>query len=155
MSEENNRYDWGGSDNGSRGTGDNGSSNYGGSENKGSADYVFESVLRENGKPKTKAFSVAAMILGIVSVVACCSGWASLLLGIGAVVFAILARKTLGYFDGMAIAGLILGIFGLVFGFFMIIGTYFFADWFGELVPEDLFEGEYEPPTPGGNTGEF
>ena len=33
-----------------------------------------------------------------------------------AIVSALLSRKVLGYFDGLSIAGLILGIFGVVFG---------------------------------------
>lgn len=150
MSNENNGYGWDGnqSDNNSA----NGSSYS--SENSGQ-DYAFESVLKSNGKPKSKGCSVAAMVLGIVSVVACCSGWASLFLGIGAIVFAIVARKTLGYFDGMAIAGLILGIFGVVFGLFMIIFSYFFVEMADELFPDGFFDDLYDANNPGLNWGEF
>ena len=75
----------------------------------------------EKTKHKTRGFSVAAMTLGIISVLCCCFGWVSLVLGIAAIVFSVVSRVTLGYFDGMCIAGLILGIFGVVFGSSMII----------------------------------
>ncbi len=75
----------------------------------------------EKTKHKTRGFSVAAMILGIISVLCCCFGWPSLILGIAAIVFSVVSRVTLGYFDGMCIAGLILGIFGVVFGTSMVV----------------------------------
>ena len=75
-------------------------------------------------KPKSRGWSVASMVLGIVSVVCCCMGWASMLSAVLAIVFAVVSRKSLGYFDGMSIAGLILGIFGSVMGIMMIWVTY-------------------------------
>ncbi|MBQ9070535.1 MAG: DUF4190 domain-containing protein [Clostridia bacterium] len=65
---------------------------------------------------KTMGWSVASLVLGIVSVLCCCLGWVGLLMGALAIVFAVVSRVSLGYFDGMSIAGLILGIFGVVFG---------------------------------------
>ena len=67
-------------------------------------------------KPKTLGWSVASMVVGILSVVCCCLGYTGIIFGIGAVILSIVARKSLGYFEGMSIAGLVLGIFGLVFG---------------------------------------
>ena len=78
-------------------------------------DYAFQTLMR-NGKPKTLGWSVASMVIGILSVVCCVLGWSGLILGVAAVVFSIISRKQLGYFDGMSVAGLILGIFGFVFG---------------------------------------
>ena len=75
----------------------------------------------EKTKHKTRGFSVAAMTLGIISVLCCCFGWVALVLGVAAIVFSVVSRVTLGYFDGMCIAGLILGIFGVVFGTSMIV----------------------------------
>ena len=83
-------------------------------------EYAFQTVMR-NGRPKTVAWSVASLIAGIVSVVCCSLGWTGIVLGALAIVFAILSRRMLGYFDGMSIAGLILGIFGFVFGIAIII----------------------------------
>lgn len=73
------------------------------------------------GKSKTLAFSVVSLVTGILSIICCCGIWVSLPLGIIAIIFAAVSRKTLGYFDGMAIAGLILGIFGAVIGIMVII----------------------------------
>jgi FtsH-binding integral membrane protein len=75
----------------------------------------------ENGKKKTLAFSIVSLVTGILSVLCCCFYWVSLPLGIIAIVFAAISRYKLGYFDGMAIAGLILGIFGTVIGTVVII----------------------------------
>ncbi len=86
-------------------------------------DFAYHNV-NKRGKPKTLGWSLVSMIMGIVAVVCSCFGWAGLVLGLIAVGLAILARIQLGYFDGMAIAGLILGIFGLVFGGFMVIIAY-------------------------------
>lgn len=78
-------------------------------------DYAFRTVMR-NGRPKTLGWSVASMVCGIVGVVCCCFGWSALFLGAIAIALAIVSRVKLGYFDGMSIAGLILGIFAFVFG---------------------------------------
>ena len=83
-------------------------------------EYAFQTLMR-NGRPKTVAWSVASLIAGIVSVVCCSLGWTGIILGALAVIFAILSRRMLGYFDGRSIAGLVLGIFGFVFGVAIVI----------------------------------
>ena len=103
-------------------------------------DYAFQ-MLTRNGKPKTRGWAVASMVLGILSVVCCCFGWSGILMGAGAVILAIVSRRNLGYFDGMTIAGLILGIFGFVFGATILIYTLtlppeFWEEYFKEL--EDM-----------------
>ena len=72
-------------------------------------------------KPKTIVWSLASMILGIVSIVCSLFGWVGLIFGIAAVVLAIVSRLNLGYFDKMSVLGLIFGIFGIVFGAAIII----------------------------------
>ncbi len=72
-------------------------------------------------RPKTMAYSVASLLLSLMSLVCCCTGAISMLFGILAVVFAILSRRHLGYFDTMALIGLIVGIVGAVFGAFAFI----------------------------------
>lgn len=96
----------------------------GGYGENGERDYAFQ-TLNKRGKPKTIGWSIAALVTGIISAVTCSFGWSSLILGIAAIVFSSVSRKTLGYFDGRSIAGLILGIFGTVFGTVMI--TYSFT----------------------------
>ncbi len=100
-------------------------------------EYAFQMVTR-NGKPKTKGWAVASMVIGIISVVCCCFGWSGIFLGAGAIILAIVSRRNLGYFDGMTIAGLILGIFGFIFGMTIVIYTLtlppeFWDEYFKEL----------------------
>ena len=72
-------------------------------------------------KPKTMGWSLASMVLGIISVVCCLFGWVGLIFGIVAVALAIVSRINLGYFDKMSVLGLIFGIFGIVFGVAIIV----------------------------------
>ena len=68
----------------------------------------------ENGQKKD-ALAIAALVLGIVSiVVCCCSGIFSIPFGIGGIICAVLSKKN-GK-SGMATAGLVCSIIGLVFG---------------------------------------
>ena len=74
------------------------------------------------------------MVTGILSVLCCCLGWTGLVFGAAAVILSIVARRSLGYFDGMSIAGLVMGIFGFVFGAAMVYMVYF----------NEAFWAEYE-----------
>lgn len=87
------------------------------------SDYLFK-IVTKNGRRKTYGWSLAAMISGIFSVVFCFTGYAGLIFGVLAIVFAIISRKNLGYFDGRATLGLILGIIGFVLSLALIIATY-------------------------------
>ena len=92
-------------------------------EEIGEQDYAFQ-TLNRHGKPKTLGWSVASLVMGIVSLFTCLFGWASIVFGVIAIAFALISRFSLGYFDGKSIIGLILGIFGTVFGASMIIFIY-------------------------------
>ena len=94
-------------------------------------EYAFN-VLNNKGKPKTLGWSVASMVTGILSVVCCCFGWTGIIFGIAAIVLSVVSRKSLGYFDGMSIAGLVVGIFGLVFGIAITYTVYFNPDFVEE-----------------------
>ncbi|MBR2650270.1 MAG: DUF4190 domain-containing protein [Clostridia bacterium] len=80
--------------------------------------------LFDEDKPKSKIWSVISLVLGMISVALSPLGWVSLILGVAAIAFAIVSRVSLKYFDGMAVAGLILGIFGIVFGIAVIMIEY-------------------------------
>ena len=67
-------------------------------------------------KTKTMWWSVLSLIFGIASVGLTAFGWVALSLGVLAVLFSVISRVKLGYFDGKTVAGLMLGIFGIVFG---------------------------------------
>ncbi len=81
---------------------------------------------------RTKGFAIASLICGICSVVFCCLGFLALLAGIAAIVFGILVLSDTDkngalYPDtktmrGLAIAGLVCGIVGTIFGLFALIG---------------------------------
>ena len=61
-------------------------------------DYAFQ-TLNRHGKPKTLGWSVASLVMGIVSLFTCLFGWASIIFGLLAIVFAIISRFSLGYFE--------------------------------------------------------
>lgn len=102
-------------------------------------DYLFKMVTN-NGRRKTYGWSVAAMVSGIISVICCCTGYAGVVFGVLAIVFAIISRKNLGYFDGMAISGLVLGIIGFFLGVALIIASYTIDDEFIKEYLEDYLE---------------
>lgn len=76
---------------------------------------------RTPGEKKTMAYSVASLLLSLMSLVCCCTGAVSMLFGILAIVFAVVSRRHLGYFDTMALIGLVVGIVGTVFGAFVFV----------------------------------
>ena len=100
-------------------------------------------------KPKSRAWSVASLILSIISILCCCSPIVAITSGVVALVCAIISRKTLGYFDGLSIAGLICAIFGLVFGICGIATEYIIQSdpelkkWYESLL-EEIKKGETE-----------
>ncbi len=94
-------------------------------------DYIFKMVT-PSGRRKTYGWSVASMVLGILSVICCCTGYAGIVFGALAIIFAVISRKNLGYFDGMAVAGLVLGIIGFVLGAAILIASFTMDDAFFE-----------------------
>lgn len=118
----------------------------------GEQDYAFQ-TLNKYGRPKTLGWSVASLVLGAVSLFTCFFGFASIVFGVLAIAFALWARKTLGYFDGKAIIGLLLGIFGTVFGVAMVIFVYTIGAEDQKFL-WDMFKGAFEDqPTSGTGTG--
>ena len=108
-------------------------------------DGYVDGQVQMTPKPKTLGWSVASMVVGILSVVCCCFGYTGVIFGIGAIILSIVARKTLGYFEGMSIAGLVLGIFGLVFGAAIVWNTIFnseFIDYMNKYYEEFYNSGE-------------
>ena len=111
----------------------------------GNNDYVYE-IFKNGGKPKSLGWSVASMVTGILSMLFSCLGWAGLVFGAVGVVLSLVARRNLGYFDGMAIAGLITGIFGFVFGGAMLYMIYFNSEFWYEF--EEYFRQQYNQSSP-------
>ena len=77
--------------------------------------YAYQDMMQY----KSRGWSVASFVLSLISVVCCCAWYISGFLAIIGIIFAIVSRKNLGYFDELGIAGLILSIFGLVFALFV------------------------------------
>lgn len=95
-------------------------------------EYLYKSVIE--GKKKSRVWSVVSLICSIISLLCCCFPVMGIVLGILAIIFAVVSRSSIGYFDGLAIAGLIVGIFGLVFSVaIFVIAT---SPWFAELLKE-------------------
>lgn len=88
-------------------------------ENKENEERYYE--VFDKDKPKYILWSLISAILGGISIICAFFGWGGLIVGAGAVAFAIVSRVNLKYFDKISILGLILGIFGMVFGVFIII----------------------------------
>ena len=72
--------------------------------------------LFSDKKPKSAVWSVISLVLGVLSVVWGLFGWHGMIFGILAIIMAVISRARLGYFDTFTVAGMILGIFGAVFG---------------------------------------
>ena len=94
--------------------------------------------MRDFSKPKTMGWSVVSLVSGIISVICCCLGVSGIILGAVAIISSIISRKTLGYFDGLSIAGLILGIFGLVFGVSILAAVSMLGEEFWEQYMEEF-----------------
>ena len=76
-----------------------------------------------DGVPRSRGWSVVSLVLAILSIpfsMISAGGIVfpviGLVLGVMAVVASIISRRNLGYFDGVAIAGIIISAVGFVFG---------------------------------------
>lgn len=78
-----------------------------------------ESADESVDRPKTILFSLAALLLAIASLIGGAFGFIGAILGGLAIVFAIVSRFHLGYFDPKSVIALILGIVGVIFGLFI------------------------------------
>jgi hypothetical protein len=82
----------------------------------GSGDQELYYEVFDKDKPKYILWSLISAVLGGISVICSLYGWGGLVVGALVVAFAIVSRVNLKYFDKITIVGLILGIFGMVFG---------------------------------------
>ena len=83
-------------------------------ETETGGDYAYKTVLR--GKQNSRTLSVGALAVSILSVLLFAYSWVAIILGVAAVVMAVLSRKNIGYFDNLSLVALIVAIFGMVFG---------------------------------------
>ena len=69
-------------------------------------------------RSRTLLWSVISLVLGILSCLLCPFYYVGLALSVMSLVFLLISRKNLGFFDKCAILGLIFGIMGFVCGIF-------------------------------------
>lgn len=100
-------------------------------------EFVFQNVM--DVKSRNRGLAIASMVLGIFSIVCCCLSYVGLAAAVLAIVFAVISRVRMGYFDGLAVAGLVTGIIGAVFGIAIIIVDLFFVEIF------EAYLAEYYP----------
>ena len=78
------------------------------------SDYAYKSVIKKD-KTSRRTWSVISLIFAVLSILTLYFSWVSLVIGAVAVGCAAVSRKNLGYFDKISLAGIIIGIFGMVF----------------------------------------
>ena len=83
-------------------------------DNQDESEYAYKNVIKKD-KTNRRTWSVISLVLGILSSLVVHFSWVSLILSIAAVVLGIISRNNIGYFDGISIAGISVGIFGIVF----------------------------------------
>ncbi|MBQ8303262.1 MAG: hypothetical protein IJX97_06975 [Clostridia bacterium] len=76
--------------------------------------YAYKNVINKE-KQNRRTWSVFSLLFAIASVFTFIFSWVSLVLGFISVGCGVVSRKNLGYFDGISVAGIIIGIFGIVF----------------------------------------
>ena len=117
--EDYNFYEDNGNSNGQNDSFENGSGFGGGAGQNpgGQNNYAYEVLMR----PKSRVWSVVAIVFGILSILCCCMNYIGIIVGALSIVFAIISRKKLGYFDTTSIVAIIVAIFGIVLSLAVII----------------------------------
>ena len=77
--------------------------------------------MNESGNNGSSVFAIISLVCGIVSVLCCCCGWLSIILGVGAIVLGIISLNNHEDGRGMAIAGIICGGIGTLMAVVIII----------------------------------
>ncbi len=95
-----------------------------------------------SNRSANNGMSIASMVLGIASIVMCCTGILSLPLGALGLLFAVLTKRKGKAMSGMSIAGMVTSIVGLLLGIFMLVYLVVFS-----IMSEDpTFQNEYLDP---------
>ena len=83
-------------------------------ENEKKEEHIpFKKFIKDD--KKSRIYSVASIIAGVLSLLLCFLPALGIIFSLFAVAFMIVSRRVLGYFEGLGICGLIIGVFGLVF----------------------------------------
>ena len=89
-------------------------------------DYVIINDDFANEQKRKNGFSIASLVLGILSLACCCFNYMPLVLGILGVVFAVVDKKTNNTMNGMATAGMICGIVSIALSVLSIVTSLLF-----------------------------
>lgn len=87
---------------------------------EGSGEYAYKNVLKT--KQNRRTWSVISLALAILAIVFVWLPWVGVVLALASIVCGLISRKNLGYFDNLSLAGIFVGIFGVVFSF---VGLFF------------------------------
>ena len=108
-------------------------------------------IFDKKGRRKNKGWSIASVTCSVLSFFLCIFGWAGLIFGVCGIVLAGVSRVKLGYFNTWTIAGILIGIFGIVFSSSMIFISYTNPELIKEIFGFTSVPGT-APTTNGGNT---
>lgn len=76
--------------------------------------YSGSYIMPEQPKKKKNGLGIAALILGIISLISCCCFWLSIILGVVSIILGIISLAQKEDTKGFAIAGIVLGAMGVV-----------------------------------------
>lgn len=77
--------------------------------------------LPADPRQRSRKWSVLSLLMSVLSVLLCSFYYVSLPMAFVGIGLALISRRTLGFFDGIALSGIIIGISGAVFGVFSMI----------------------------------
>ena len=77
-------------------------------------EYVYKNVIKKD-KSNRRTWSVVSLIFAVLSIAFVYFSWVGLIFGLIAAGCAAMSRVNLGYFDKLSLAGILVGIFGIVF----------------------------------------
>lgn len=77
--------------------------------------------LPDSPDARRRGWSVISLFSGILAVLLCSVYYVGILFAVVSIASALVSRRRLGYFDGLSLAGLLVGIVGCVFGGFALV----------------------------------
>ncbi|MBQ2802802.1 MAG: DUF4190 domain-containing protein [Lachnospiraceae bacterium] len=80
-----------------------------------------------NGLERPNSFAVASMILGILSIIACCTGVLAIPLGALGILFAVFTKRHKQSMPAMSVAGIWLSSLGILIGILFTAYSFFIA----------------------------
>ena len=76
-------------------------------------EYAYKSVITKT-KQNRRTWSVISLALAVLSILFIWVSWVSIVLAIASIACALVSRKNLGYFDKLSLAGIFVGMMGIL-----------------------------------------